>query len=339
MIDLDRKMGFLQQGSELYGIMIGLTDCDTVKRYLSFRIIVNAMSFEDLVNDRQHPTMRKIRDTLLAHKQEPGFFAAFQAVDHITRSSIDELLRYMVKHTCRLAPNPAPLEMTDTDVSKRFKALLTLVLDRYVKDELDGFRLTNNFLAYTGNHVHEVSGGDLSGVFYRYNSSKALFSLSQYIFNNTRHVNGLGTSTRHAKLDMILHAQNMADCAIRDTWNTHSINGLLEVLQAEAIGDSNPLEALAGDRSYQQLYRDVRKVRNTLIGHMDTANSLAALLTALDQLPIESLHYLVNSVDKAVYDTSCSHPAILPRYGSARAPLDNTNIIDIPGLKPKSYDD
>ena len=339
MIDLDQKTVFLQQGSELYRIMIALTDSDTVKRYLAFRVIVNAMSFEDLVNDRQRPIMRKIRDTLLAHKQEPGFFEAFQAIDHITRSSIDELLRFMVMHTRRLDPRPAPLEMKDPSVNKRFEALLALVLDHYVENELDGFRLTNNFLAYTGNHVHEVSGGDLAEVFYRYNSSKALFSLSQYIFNNTRRFSDFGTSTRHAKLDMILHAQNMADCAIRDTWNRHSIDGLLEVLQAEGIGDPNPLKALAADPSYQDHYRDVRKVRNALVGHIDTASRLSALLAALDKLPIDKLRDLVNSVDKAVYDTSCSHPAILPRYRSANAPLDNTNIIDIPGFKPKPYDD
>lgn len=48
MVDVDRKKVFLQQGSELYKDMIALTDC-TVKRYLAFRIIVNGMSFEDLV--------------------------------------------------------------------------------------------------------------------------------------------------------------------------------------------------------------------------------------------------------------------------------------------------
>ena len=45
MIDLDQKQVFLQQGSGLYHVMIGLTDCDTVKRYLAFRIIVNARWF------------------------------------------------------------------------------------------------------------------------------------------------------------------------------------------------------------------------------------------------------------------------------------------------------
>ena len=339
MIDLDQKQVFLQQGSELYHVMIGLTDCDTVKRYLAFRIIVNAMSFEDLVRNRCHPTMRKIRDTLLAHKQEPDFFEAFQAVDHITRRSIDGLLRFMLGHTRRFDLCLAPLEMRDSRVSKRFKALLTLVLECYVNDELDGFRLTNNFLAYTGHEVREVSGGDLAGVFYRYNSSKALFSLSQYVFNNTHRYSDFDTSTRHAKLDMILHAQNMADCAIRDTRNEHSIDGLLEVSRAQCIGDPTPLERLASKPSYQRLYRNVRAVRNALIGHMDTTNDLSTLLYTLDHIPVANVHDLVNSVDKAVYDVSRSHPAVWSRYHSASVPLDNTNIIDIPGFKPKPYDD
>ena len=53
MVDVDRKKVFLQQGSELYSDMIALTDSETVKRYLAFRIIVNAMSFEDIEGDRR----------------------------------------------------------------------------------------------------------------------------------------------------------------------------------------------------------------------------------------------------------------------------------------------
>ena len=339
MIDIDRKKAFLQQGSELYRNMIALTDSDTVKRYLAFRIIVNAMSFEDLVRERRHPTMRKIRDMLLAHKQESGFFQAFQAVDHITRTSVGELLRFMVGHTRRFDPRLAPLEIKDAGVSRRFEALLRPVLALYVGNYLQGFRLTNNFLAHTGNHIHEMSGGDLAGVFYRYNSSMALFRLAQYIFNNAHEQSDFATSTRHVKLDMILHAQNMADCAIRDRRNNHSIDGLLEVCNAKNLGDPEPLQKLVSDASYQRLYRDVRKVRNGLIGHMDTRASLSDLLTALDQLPIDDVRELVNAVDKAVYDASRPHPALWNRYHSASEPLNDANIIDIPGLKAKRYDD
>ena len=337
-IDIHRKKVFLQQGSELYHNMISLTDSDTVKRYLAFRIIVNAMAFEDLVHDRRYPTMRKIRNTLLAHKQEPDFFEAFQAVDYITRSSIRELLQFMVGRIRLLDPHLMPLEIKNAGVSRRFKALVRAVLALYVKDKLEGFRLTNNFLAYTGNHVHEVSGNDLAGVFYRYNSSKALFSLARYIFNHTHRFSDFDTASRHAKLDMILHALNMADCIIRDGRNKHSIDGLLEVIsKEERLGNPKPLQTLVSSTSYERLYFGVREVRNGLIGHMDRGSSLSVMLAALDQLPMDDIDELVNSVDKAVYDASRSDPALWTRYQSLSVPLNN--IIDIPGHKPKPYDD
>ena len=339
VIDIDRKIVFLQQGSKLYREVIALTESDTVKRYLAFRIIVNAMSFKDLVGERPDPIMRKIRDTLLAHKQEAGFFEAFQAVNYITRTSVDELLRIMDQHNRRFDPRLVPLEMRDTDVSKRFKALFRTVLASYVNNQLQGFRITNNFLAHTGSHIHEVSDGDLAGVFYRYNSSKALFSLAQYIFVNAHQCSDFRTSARHAKLDMILHAQNMADCVIRDGWNKHSINGLLEISKAERLGDPKPLQTLASDATYQRIYGGLRKVRNGLIGHMDTRESLSDLLTGLDQIPVNDIHELFNSVDKAVWEASRQHPALWSRYGSAGEPLKNTNIADIQGFKPKPYDD
>ena len=340
MTDLDRKKVFLQQGSELYHHMISLTGHDTVKRYLAFRIIVNAMSFEDLVHDRRHPTMRKIRDALLAHKQEPDFFEAFQAVDHIRRSSIDDLLCFMVRHTPPLANRTlTPLELKDDGVNSQFRNLLKIIFEAYVEDKLSGFRLTNNYLAHTGQHIHEISGSDLAGMFYRYNSSMALFCLSQCIFNNMYECSSFTTSTRHAKLDMILHSQNLADCAIRDTLNRHSIDGLLEICRSEPIGDATALSALKEDASYQRLYRRVRKVRNKLIGHMDSEDNLADLVAALDQLPVNDIHHLVNTVNKAVYDVSATHVVMSSRYHSASVRLDDPNIVDIPGWKPKPYDD
>ena len=51
-MDLDQKKTFLQQGAALYGEMIKLTTNDVVRRYLAFRIIVNTMSFEDIVGNR-----------------------------------------------------------------------------------------------------------------------------------------------------------------------------------------------------------------------------------------------------------------------------------------------
>ena len=338
MTDLEWKKRFLQQGSDLYREMIELTDHDVIKRYLAFRIIVNAMSFEDLIGHRCHPTMRKIRNTLLAHKQEPDFFVAFDAVDHITRSSVGNLLRFMQTQTHSFDPQLMPLEMTDEAVNRRFKTVVGSVLDDYAQQEIVGFRLTNNFLSHTGSQIHEISNNDLAGVFYRYNSSKALHRLSEWIFNNTRNCADFTVSTRHAKLDMILHAQNMADCAIRDTRNQHSIDGLLEVCLDEPIGDATPLADLKSDPTLQRRYRCVREVRNGVIGHIDTSRSLADLLAALDRLSIDDVWDLVNSVDKAVWEVSRTHVAISGRYGSANQPLNDPNIVDIPGFKSKPYD-
>lgn len=87
--------------------------------------------------------MSKIRNTLLAHKQEPGFFDAFQAVDHITRSSISELLSFMAGLTHGIDPHLVALKMHDSGISKRFKSLVRAILAQYANDELDGFRVTN----------------------------------------------------------------------------------------------------------------------------------------------------------------------------------------------------
>ena len=320
MIDLHLKKVFLQQGSALYQDMIELTASDTIKRYLAFRVIVNAMAFEDLVNDRRDKTMRKFRNTLLAHKQEPEFFQGFHAVDHITHSKIEGLLQFMRTNSENFDHQLKPLERRDVTVERNFKTLITQILDQYEGEELAGFRISNNFFAYTGNQIHEISSNPLAGVFYRYNSSKALFTLSQSIYNNTCQYDVFVASTRHAKLDMILHAQNMADCAIRDTRNRHSINGLLEVCTTKPIGDPSALVALTADAQYRTAYCDIRELRKKLIAHMDTNATLSSMLEQLDALPIDRVYEFVNRVDKAVYDVAQSHIAIHPGTSWPRSP-------------------
>jgi hypothetical protein len=110
-----------------------------------------------------------------------------------------------------------------------------IIFDLYEKDFLAGHRVINNFLCFTGSGVQEVAKGDLAGAFYRYHSSKALYDLSEYIFNNARPDADLAWLARHTRLDMLLHAQNMADCAIKDTRNRHSIDGILEVMVAASL--------------------------------------------------------------------------------------------------------
>jgi hypothetical protein len=136
---------------------------------------------------------------------------------------------------------------------------------------------------------------------------------------------------------MLLHAQNMADCAIKDRHNQYSIDGLLEVMIAEPIGDPTPLQVLVNNPRYQSVYSRVRKVRNKLIGHMDKAASLAGLIADLDALATAHIHDLVDMVDKAVYGAASSHIAIRARYTSHNQKLNDSSIRDIAGLKPRGY--
>ena len=336
-MDIDSKKTILLKGSHLYSIMIKLAPSDVIRRYLAFRIIVNAMSFEDIVQDRCHPRLREIRNTLLAHKQEGDFFEGYRAVDEITDKSISGLLNYMKSHTRAIDQDMVPLEVKNSNVRVKLDSIIAQVLERYAEDFLDGFRIMGNFLCYTGSSIHEVSINSISDVFFRYNSSMSLYPLFQYIFNNTYRDPDFLWTSRHAKLDMILHAQNMADCAIKDNRNRHSIDGLLEAMSKEGIGDPSALTQLLGNSKFQSEYQSVRSVRNQIIGHMDRSRSVASLIADLDNLEVSTIHDLVNTVDRTVHLVSRSHIAISGRYSSANARLNDDNIVDIQGLETGSY--
>ena len=317
--------------------MIKLTTNDVVRRYLAFRIIVNTMSFEDIVGSRQHTRMREIRNVLLAHKQESEFFEGHRAADEITDHTIAPLLSFMSAVTG--TPDPALLlpEISGGMSKLKFERLVPQILALYEKDFLTGYRVINNFLCFTGSNIHEITKGDLAGAFYRYHSSKALSGLSDYIFNNARLDPDLAWLARHAKLDMLLHAQNMADCAIKDTHNSHSIDGILEVMVAEPIGDPTSLNTLTNDPGYQALYARVRIVRNKLIGHMDKAAPFIDLISALDALPDSAPSDLVNMVDKAVFTAARSHIAIWGRYITGNQVLNDPAIRGIVGIQTRPY--
>ena len=267
--DLDQKKMFLLQGSELYTAMIELTNNQVLRRYLAFRIIVNAMAFEELIDDRRDQRMRDIRNVLLAHKQEARFFEAFEAYQEITRLTVAPLLDFMRTKTGTPDPNYLVPELQPGSVKQKLERLVEKVFKMYDEEFLAGNRLTNNFLCYTGNSIHEVSQGDLAGVFYRYNSSKALFILADRILAEAEKDPDLLWLTRHAKLDLLLHAQNMTDCIIKDRLNGHSIDGLLEFMTAGGVGDPAALVALSQDQAFRTKYQQVRFLRNKLIGHMD----------------------------------------------------------------------
>ena len=336
-MDIDSKKTILLKGSHLYNTMIKLAPGDVIRRYLAFRIIVNAMSFEDIIQDRHHPRLRKIRDTLLAHKQEGDFFEGYRAVDEITDKSISGLLNYMKSHTTVIDEDMVPLEFKSSNVRVKLESIIVQVFERYAEDFLDGFRIMGNFLCYTGSSVHEISTNSISDVFFRYNSSMSLYQLFQYIFNNTYHDPDFLWTSRHAKLDMVLYAQNMADCALKDNRNRHSIDGLLEAMTKEGIGDPSALSQLLTNSIFQSDYQSVRSVRNKFIGHMDRSRSVASLTADLDNLEMSKIHNLVDTVDRAVYLASRSHIAIGARYSSANTRLNDDNVVDIHGLETGSY--
>lgn len=332
----DRKT-FLLEGARLYDAMIRLTTSEVIRRYLAFRIIVNNMAFEDVSGNRTNVRFRQIRNVLLAHKQEPDFFAGYRADDEIKNSSISPLIAEMtaatpIPDTSYLIP-----ELSGESTHRIFSHLMPQIFEKYHADFLSGFRLINNHLCFTGSSVQEVSSGELPGVFYRYHSSMALFQLAQYIHNNTYTLPELHWTVRHSKLDMLLHAQNIADTVFKDAKNTHSIEGLLEIMTSERLGNVSDLVAVKADTEFVADYAKIRKLRNKLIGHMDTQSPLPALLCDLDALSIADIYNLVNKIDKAVFDASQSHIAIKVRYMSGNQPINNPLIVDIPGLKPAPY--
>lgn len=335
--DLEAKKTFLQQGSALYADMIKLAPNDIIRRYLAFRVVVNAMSFEDLVQDRQEPRMREIRNVLLAHKQEGDFFVAQRAAGEIADATIAPLLTRMAAETAPPAPSMLLPELAGGNAARNLRTLVPQVFAKYDSDFIAGHRIINNFLCLTGSAVQEITEGDLPGVFYRYHSSKALYDLAEYLFNNCVQHAVLSGLAMHTKLDMLLHAQNMADCAIKDTRNSHSIDGLKEVMESTGIGDPSSLQALDLDATFRATYSRVRRVRNKLIGHMDGSASMADLIVALEALPASDHCDLVNMVDKAVHAASMSHPAIKMRYITGNQVLNDPNIRRIVGREPPPY--
>ena len=334
---IDDMKTFLLEGSRLYEAMIRLTTSEVIRRYLAFRIIVNAMAFEDLIGNRIHARFRQIRNVLLAHKQESDFFAGYRAADEITNASVSSLITFMAASTPAPDPSYIAPELSAGSTHRTFSYLMPQVFDQYHSDFLAGFRLINNHLCYTGLSVQEVSAGELPGVFYRYHSSMALFQLAQYVHNNAQNFPELVWTVRHAKLDMLLHAQNLADTVFKDVNNQHSIEGLFEVMTSEEIGSVFSLQQLRGNPRFAAIYPSIRKVRNKLVGHIDKQAQLPVLLADLDALPIADICELVNLIDKAVFDAAQTHIAIRLRYTSGNQPINNPMIVDIAGLKPAPY--
>jgi len=340
MNDIEKKKAFLYQGALLYNKLISFAPNDTIKRYLAFRIIVDTMSFEEIVGNVFPSRVRQIRNTLLAHKQNPEFFAGFNATDEIRGTTIFSLFEFMRIYLDTSQQTPSIPELSNPSVFIRLEDLVKDLLEKYNRDHIDGFRVTNNFLCFTGSQIHEISNNDIAGCFFRYNSSKALFIFAQYLFDILWLDSDFEIVTRHLKRDIILHAINMADCIYKDTRNRYSIDGLYQIMQRENIGNTESLDILAEDTEFNTLYQELRGIRNKFIGHMDMGIPLTNLVEQLDALPIEKVYMLINKVDFATHKAASSDIAIWVRYSTSNSRLREDRqlkIIDIPGLKPTPY--
>ena len=169
---MNEKLSFLINSSKLYREFTYLTQNDCLRRFLAFKIILNCMSFEDLVNIRQFESIRPIRNVFLAHKQEGEFFNAFQASNLIKSSLIDQLIAFM-EDDAVLDENEFP-ELYDDVLRKQIFQLTKQILSKFEKDYFSGFRLSNNFLCSQKGQISEISSGPIASVFYRYNSTKGL---------------------------------------------------------------------------------------------------------------------------------------------------------------------
>ncbi|MGV0083973.1 hypothetical protein EEAAV_08870 [Rahnella aceris] len=335
---MEEKFCFLLKSSLLYKEFTYLTENDCLRRFLAFKIILNCMSFEDLVGNRQFNSIRPVRDVFLAHKQEGNFFNAFNATNLINSSLIEQMISFMNTHT-NLDKSTFP-ELNDHRLRGEIFELTKSVLEKVEEDYFSGFRLSNNFLCAHKDKISEISSGPISSIFYRYNSSKQLGFLSNYFISNFINFHEMTLVIHNAKIDYILHAVNMFDCIFKDTHNSYSIDGLHEVLQAENIGDISALVSLQQDSSLLATYKNLRNIRNKLAGHMDRRDNLEDLLTLLDELDFEEVFCFVNRLDKAVFDTATTHIAIRAHYmhNQPRASnIDDLNVIEVNGLQSEPY--
>jgi len=339
MIEKDKKKSFLYRSSLLFDRLIQLAPDDSVRRLLAFRIIVNTMVFEAVVGDRQHQIFRKIRNVLLAHKQEDDFFEGYKATEQISNNTIKSLLSFM--HSYMTGSNEvfSIPELDDAKTKNIFESTSQKIMEKFYEEEIKGFRYTNNFLLFSGEASHEISKNDLAGFFFRYSSSVCLMKLSMFFLNNLNDEYGVRTSEKLMKLDFILHAQNMADSIIKDRRNCNSIDGLLEIIEREQIGDSTELNNLKNDVQFQNQYRAVRDIRNKLIAHIDNSMHLKDLLAQLDAIDLSPVYEFDNKIDLAVYKVAQSDMAIKARYNTINTRLNDENVIDIQGLKIEPYYD
>lgn len=334
---MEDKKRFLLNSVLLYKKIIAQTDNNCLRRFLAFKIIVNAMSFEEIVNDRQFTDIREVRNIFLAHKQNNQFSKAFNSSELIKNKNIDQLIAFMTGHLADQTNIEYFEELTDSAKLLKFENLSKQILKLFEEEFYVGFRISNNFLCTGEGQIKEVSSSNLAGSFYRFNSSKELSILSNFFITNLLTYPSYPNALQNFKIDYILHAVNMKDCIFKDTLNGHSIDGLFEVLTATNVGDTTALQGLQTDTPFQTKYDEMRHIRNKLAGHMDKREPLNELLKLVYDFDITTAYDFVNKLDKAVYDTSQTHFAIQHHYHSFNMKMNSKDIIAIEGLKNSDY--
>ncbi|ALO14467.1 hypothetical protein L21SP5_00796 [Salinivirga cyanobacteriivorans] len=332
----DRKL-YLLNASLLYDTLLRQTENNCLRRFLAFKIITNTMSFEDVINNRTFTNFRQIRNIFLAHKQENSFFDAFNASNTITDKNIQDLLKFMKDNLSDPLNHVTFKELTDTKTKTDLEKLTKQILNLFQEEFYVGFRISNNFLCTDKGQIKEISSSAMSGCFYRYNSSKELSILANFFISNLSKYSQFENALINFKIDYILHAVNMHDCIFKDTRNSHSIEGLFEVMKNTGIGDPEPLEKLKADTVHTAIYEKMRQIRNKLAGHMDTSEPLTDHLQRVKEFDIRKAYDFVNKLDKAVYDAAQTHIVIQTHYGTFNQKLDNPDIIDIEDMSNKNY--
>lgn len=332
---MEDKKKFLLDLAKIHDALTTQTENECIRRFLAFKVILVAMSFEDLVNVRNYPIARKIRDVFLAHTQSGDFFAAFDASEEICKDKIDELISTMEAEMTE-AYVPAP-ELTDTTLSKKITAISRLVLEKFHEDFYSGYRVSNNFLCTREGQIKEISSNPIASVFYRYNSSRELSRFANYFILKLSQFSLSRLMLNSFKIDYILHAVNMCDTIFKNKNNRHSIDGLHEVIQREGIGNIEPLNKLKGEQPFWTLYMELRWLRNKLAGHMDKKEQLTGLMAKLDALNFQKAFDFVNELDKAVRQTSISHIVLWSHYNNFNQRIEDQNVIAMSGFKNRPY--
>jgi len=332
----EEKKLFLLNSALLYQELIKQTTNDCLRRFLAFRIIVNATSYEELINDRKFRKFRGIRDKFLSHKQEGKFFEAFGAADYIRDENVSNLVTFMIDNLQRKEMYRYFPEIVNNYVSFKFNQKAILILKKFEKDFHSGFRISNNFLCNAENQITEISSNPISSVFYRYNSTKELAIFSNYFISCLEDHNDFINAFRNFKIDYILHIVNMNDCIFKDSFNRYSIDGLYEAMKNVNIGNVSELEKLKSDTNFNTEYTKLRTIRNHIAGHIDKNRSLTDLIIEVDNYDFQKAFDFYNQLDSAIKETSFTHP-VLKTHALSCIPIKNENIIEMKGLKNIGY--